>query len=298
MSELVTHVGNCLIGGEDVTEYPDGSKTRDVIRLNFNGRDFILRQNRDFIRNRGTQDFKGSFVPATTLHFGDADEADIPELLELSNKLCELLSFATESRVVVYGHDFPAEGVVRQRQSVIGTVETFRPPFTLFDGSAIKSFIEQCFPPFLQSRDSRCLHVVFDYLSHAGKTGLAIEVQLASLFILLENLKHSYALQQGHPMIKGFFRNLGATNAAPGPKLSFEALLNAMFSAVGMNPSMTQIVRLRNELIHSGLIAIDVQAKFALFEEIQDILREYLLRLLQFSGSFHCYSLGNSKTIP
>jgi len=298
MSDLVTYVGNCLIGGDDFTEYPDGSRTRDVIRLNLNGRHLVLRQNRDFIRNRGTQDVKGSFVSVTTFHFGEADEADIPELLDLSNKLCELLSFVTESRVIAYGHDFPAEGAIRQRQSVIGTVETFRPPFTVFDGSAIKNFIEQCFLPFLQHRDARGLHVVFDCLYHAGKTGSAIEVQLASLFILLENLKHSYALQNGYPMINGFFRNIGATNAAPGGKLTFETLLNSMFAAVGMNPNMIQIIRLRNELIHSGLIAIDAQAKFALFEEIQDIIREYILRLLQFSGNYHCYSLGNSKTLP
>jgi hypothetical protein len=94
--------------------------------------------------------------------------------------------------------------------------------------------------------------VVFDYLYHAGKTRLAIEVRLASLFILLESLKHSYALQQGHPMIRGYFRNLTATITAPGPKLSFETLLDGMFGAGALNPNMTQMVRLRNELIHQG----------------------------------------------
>ena len=88
--------------------------------------------------------------------------------------------------------------------------------------------------------------MVFDYLYHAGKTRLAIEVRPA------ESLKHSYALQQGHPMIRGYFRNLTATITAPGPKLSFETLLDGMFGAGALNPNMTQMVRLRNELIHQG----------------------------------------------
>lgn len=180
---------------------------------------------------------------------------------------------------------------------MIGTVETFRPPFTQYDGASIKRFIQNSFPIYTQLRYPRCLNIVFDYLYYAGKTDLALEVRLASLFILLENLKHTYANHTGHPFLKGYFRNLEATMASPGQHLSFETLLKSMFSAVGMDPDMSQIIRLRDELIHSGLISIDAQAKFALVEEIQDIIREYVLRLLQFTGTYHCYSLGRSNTI-
>jgi hypothetical protein len=113
MSELVAYIGNCLIGGEEFSTYPDGTRTRDIIRLTVDGRNVLLRQNPDFIRKSGIQDFKGQFVPVTSFLFQEAEEEDIPALLQLSNLICELLSFATESRVVLYGHDFPVAGAVR-----------------------------------------------------------------------------------------------------------------------------------------------------------------------------------------
>jgi hypothetical protein len=293
MSELVVYVSNCLIDGEEVTTNFDGSRTRDIITLNINGWQVLLRQ----APERHAQNFKGKFVAVTSLHFPDTEEGEIPLLLELSDRLCEILSFATESRVLVYGHDYPEVGTLQQRHSVIGTVGAFRPPFDPFDGAAIKHFIEKCFTPYLQNRDLRCLHVVFDYLYHAGINGLAIEVKLASLFILLENLKYTYAHQAVYPFINGFFRQIGATTASPGSKVSFETLITKMLSVFGMNRDMAQIVRLRNELIHSGLIAIDVNDRLALFEEIQDIIREYILRLLRFQGEYFCYTSKQARKI-
>lgn len=295
MPELVIHVGNCLIGGNEYTQHPDG-QVLDVVRFNVGGQSMVLRQQKDFIRNRGTRSFKGQFMPVTTFHCEIATDDEIPARLELANQICEMLSFVTESRVVTYGHDFPA-GVVLNRHAAMGTVETFRPPFSTYNGGLFKNYVEMCYPAFVQNRGPRGLNVVFDYLYHAGKTGLAIEVHLASLFILLENLKHTYALQAGYPFIGGYFRNHGATPAAKGAKKSFKDLLNAMFGAVGMNPNMDRIISLRNDLIHSGLMSLNDAGKFQLLEEINDIVREYILRLLNFHGTFYCYTLGQSRTI-
>lgn len=298
MAELIVHVANCLLVGEEISRFPDGSWTRNIIRFRIHGREVVLRQNKDYVANPNSLKFSGAFVAATSLVFPNTIEDEISSLIDLADKLCELLSFVTESRVVRFGHDFPTDGVAKQRRSVLGTVETFRPPFETADGSRIRQFVEMCFSTFLQFRDRRRLNVVFDYLYFAGKRGLAVEIQLSSLFILLENLKHTHAEDIGHPFIKGFFRNHGATTAHPGPKLSFENLLNAMFTAVGMNPNMTQIISLRNELIHSGLVAMGGDNMFRLLEQIQDIIREYLFRLLQFNGRFACYTLGKTMSVP
>ena len=67
-------------------------------------------------------------------------------------------------------------------------------------------------------------------------SNLAIEVKLGVLFILLENLKHTFAEARGYPFIKGNFRALGATPANPGKKWSFKELLTEMLAAVNGIP--------------------------------------------------------------
>ena len=70
-----------------------------------------------------------------------------------------------------------------------------------------------------------------------------------------------------------------------------------MFSQVGMSSSLNKIIRFRNELIHSGLIAIPPNERFKLFETLMDIIREYMFRIIDFSGTFRGYSPGKFTTI-
>lgn len=297
VSDLIIYLGNCLIGGDEVTPLSGGGFTRDVVRFRVSDKIYILRQDREFIRSPQREKYKGAFVGLSTLTVENVTEDAIDLVLSEAHHIAELLSFATESRVLVYGHDYPVVGYMRSRQSVIGTYESFRPPFEIGNGKAFSDFVEKTFVRYSLIRETRKLNVVFDYIYHACKVGNALEIQLASSFILLENLKHTYATDAGYPFISHFFRNLGSTVSSKGPALSFEFLLKEMFAGVGMAPTLASLIKMRNELIHSGLIALDPDEKWKIFEEVQDLIREYVLRLLGYLGSYFSYTLGGAKTI-
>jgi len=140
------------------------------------------------------------------------------------------------------------------------------------------------------------LDIVRHYYVLAEKPSQPIELKLVVLFVLLENLKHTFAVQQGYPFIKGSFRNQGATSSKPGGQKSFKCLMNEMFAAVSMSPDVSRIIKLRNELIHSGILVLSFQEKKDIYEFCQDLIREYLLRLLDYKGEYLSYS-GSIKAI-
>jgi len=72
-----------------------------------------------------------------------------------------------------------------------------------------------------------------------------------------------------------------------------------MLRAAYMTDRLDSIVKLRNELIHSGVASLSFEEHQAILNDCQDLLREYLLRLLAFRGPFSPYSAPNSeKTLP
>ena len=119
-----------------------------------------------------------------------------------------------------------------------------------------------------------------------------LEVKLAQIFIVMENLKGTFATKTGIPFFKGYFQD----NAYPNrplhkqPRIGFEALLTSMFKDVGMKPSLRRIVRLRNEIIHFGLSRKPYSSLRKDYDYCHDVVREYLLRLLNYEGEYLLYS--------
>jgi hypothetical protein len=188
--------------------------------------------------------------------------------------------------VVCYGHDYPAEAP-GERKSVVGTTRFFRPVFEIRDGAVIRDFINQTYQAYSQFERSRMLNVVIDYLLQADREALPTECRLIFAFVLLENLKHTYAVSEGIPFVEGYFRK------GPSPRdktISFKDMLTRMFKAVGMTPALDSIVSLRNAIVHSGVSDLTHHANLEAYEQIQDLVREYLLRLLGFVGSYALYS--------
>jgi hypothetical protein len=131
------------------------------------------------------------------------------------------------------------------------------------------------------------------YFAHSQFDGDPLELALVKSFVLLEHLKHTYAVDRGYPYIRGFFRLVGATDARPGPRWPFKALLTEMFQDVGMSPELDSIVDLRNEILHSGLSFLPHERQWKIYETAQDTLREYLLRLVRYSGTYFPFSSPN-----
>jgi hypothetical protein len=288
MPDLRAHVANCLIGGEMITNLEKGSFIRDTVTLTCEGRKFVVTQQKEVIENPVSH-FTGRFSMTTQILVPNVAKSAVPKVLASIDRICWLLSFACQSNVVCHGHDYPAEAP-GARKAVVGITRFFRPVFEIRDGAVIRDFIDQTYPTYTRLEKSRMLNVAIDYLLQAEREALPTECRLIFAFVMLENLKHTYAVSEGIPFVKGFFR------IGPSPKdatISFKVMLTRMFKAVGMTPALDGIVSLRNSIVHSGVSDLTHHANRQEYEHIQDLVREYLLRLLGFKGSYALYSEVN-----
>jgi hypothetical protein len=180
---------------------------------------------------------------------------------------------------------------------VMGQIEYSRPAIETTRGDLVRSFLEKTWAKYHELRAGRKINLAFNYYVLSQQSGQPMELLLVVSFVLLESLKHHFALDAGYPFIKHFFRQKGATVSKPGPRRTFEDLLREMFQEVGMSPNLTPIKDLRNDLIHSGLSTKPQIDQTAIYDACQDIIREYLLRLLDYTGDYCRFSTPNNVSI-
>lgn len=289
MPKLTAYVANLLIGGHEVTHLSNDSWVRDIIRFNCNGREFLFRQNLDAISNK-IRSPVGIFCETTVVEVENVNPTDLAEILKTIKAICWLLSFATQSRVVCYGHDYSDGTSLGERRAVIGVANHFRPVFDFNDSELIKSFIEQTYPFYKQLVEKRKLYAVFEYLYQAERATQPTEIRLLLLFISLESLKDTYARDNAIPYEKGAFRKLKKPHQKIGRAFTFQELLLKMIRSVNMGKNLQKMVNLRNEIVHSGLSQKSHSEQIQMYEDVQDLLREYILRLLNFRGKYFLYS--------
>lgn len=290
MPTLTVYVANCLIGGEEATCNPDGSWIKNVVRFNCGGRDFCFHQRADVARG-DTQALRGHFCETTTVDVENVTQAQLGKVLETLDAICWLLSFATQSRVVRYGYNFPKDSVNSQFSAVSGVANDFRPPLDPRDTTSVKRFIEQTYPTYRLLQKKRKLAAIFDYLIQSDRMSQPTEIRLLILFATLENIKDTYARGQNIPYIKGYYRKPPISPGKPGAQYSFEDLLLKALQSVRMRKGLKQVKSLRNEIIHSGLSRKSHSRQMIMFERIQDLVREYIFRLLGYRGAFFTYAL-------
>ena len=289
MADLRVYVANCLVGGHTTTQQ-GGQKTRDTIELFCDEKILVLKQTRDVALGQ-YKAFKGKFAATTEIWVENVTPVDVEKTLAIVDRVCWLLSFAGLSRVVRYGHVYPDGSGIKSHYHAFGSAEFFRPTLDICNGILIKEFIEQTYPIFKGIEVRRKLNVVIDYLLQAERPSQPTECKLLFAFVLLENLKDTFARSKGILYEHGFFRRSPDSRE----KYKFEELLNMMFSEVGMNPKLRQVVRLRNDIIHSGLSGQSHTTNWKMYESIHDILREYLLRILGYRGNYLVYSLASNS---
>jgi len=137
----------------------------------------------------------------------------------------------------------------------------------------------------------RKLRVAIDYFVSSQVLKLPLELKLLTMFVLLENLKATFASFCGYQYSSGYYQK------PSGGRWSFKGLLIEMFNDVSMNPSIDSIKALRDEIIHSGISQLPYDMQMSIFENCQDVVREYFLRLMGFSGSFFLYSGRGMKSM-
>lgn len=165
---------------------------------------------------------------------------------------------------------------------------TFRPTIELEDGGSIINFVNLCYERYKLMEHVRRLPVVFDYLVQAERMSQPIELKLLIAFVTLENLKDTFARVEGIPFKKGYFRKV------PKPKkesnrYSFEELLRLMLRRVSMRKGLKRVIVLRNEIIHSGVACKPTTWQWRMYEQLHDLIREYVLRLLNYRGHYLTY---------
>lgn len=292
-ADLHAELANCPIRGIEFIEVKgDGggvSKIRNLVRLKIGQVEFELHQRPGMTSNFGR--LKGGFVETTDVFVRQVEEADVSKTLETLSLVAEMLSFATESRVLAYSHEYPAGTGFGATHSVVGTVQLFRPPFD--EPEHIKLFVESCFDIYVQLRTRRKLNVAIDYIHHSIMRGLAIEVQAGIACLAFENLRDNFARDEGYPHVAGYFQEKGYTTKDRSKRVSFERHLTEMFQKVGQASDAARVIRIRNEVIHTGLMESNPAQKDDDLDFLESTLREYFLRTVGYHGPFFAYSGGS-----
>lgn len=292
---FTAHVANCLLIGEEAIDLGGDAWFRGRIRLTLDGRSVDVRQQQWVVHGTSWSDVRGEWRYTTDVVVDDVTEAERDGVFQLCERLAELLGFATASEVPVFGWEHAVGSPVAYKRSTIAAINYFIPVVDTREGEVVRLFIERTWAGFGRERDRRKLPAVFHYLALADRDGTPLELKLAILFIVLEQLKHSFAVSNGYVFIRPRFHVPGTTMPTRGSGRGFEALLGEMFRAVGMNPALATVVDLRNEILHSGLSARPFLELARIEGDTLMLIREYLLRLLGYSGDFFTGQQGGIR---
>lgn len=279
-SDLTGFLANCFVRGESGVVESEGHWVPNTIDLRFGGRDVsIVQDPRALIV--GPSKHNGSFVETTRVVVRDVRAEERKEVRELLERLSYLLSFAGCSQVACYGWEHDEDPPIRERWATVARARFSRPTLDIRNGGVVKGYLEGVWPEYFRLEGARDLRRVVDLFVIAETHGLPLELRLATLFILLENVKSTYAREQAYQFD-------GRNYLKPsGRAWSLNGLLSEMLKGVGMRqPKLGPVVDLRNEIVHSGASRTTYEHQEQIYDDCQDIAREYLLRSWGYSGEF------------
>jgi hypothetical protein len=268
-----------------------------LIRLNVDNIDFEIHQHPELITN--FRDYEGQQIQSTSIWVRNLNKTDFDRVESIVRDFSELLSFACAAQIRKYAYKYDQVTPSEAGHAIPGVCQFGKPVLPRPVGDvAVRVFLEKTWANYHRLRDVRQLHVVIDYLALNQLRGIPQELQLMMTFTTLENLKGTYAKSKGIPFIKPAFRKISnppKSDPAREPRYSFESLLGQMLLDMGMKPALSKVIELRNEIIHSGISQISFDQQNEILGFSQDLIREYLLRLLGFTGSYCSYAEPNGR---
>jgi hypothetical protein len=288
-TELRASVANCLIGGDKITK-TGNSWIRDLVEFDCGGYQYRFRQRPEIIHNKFNQ-HRGTFFETTEVTVANVDEDKVQEVKIAIERICWLLTFVGSCRVIPFEYEYPNGSGRIESSAVSGVAQYFRPVFEMHDGAHIKSFVEQTYNNYVLHEQSRKLNVLIDYLAQAEAPEQLIEVKLILVFVALENLKHTFAHSKGILFKDGNFRKPTWKRSDKNRNTySFKELVTLMLDDVSMTSDLNAAIKLRNNLIHTGLSEQSYHFNRELYEDVHDLIREYLLRFLGYRGRYSPYA--------
>ena len=213
------------------------------------------------------------------LNIKNVPEEDIERLKSIIYCLADLFSFSTTAQVRFCWIKYGNTGMSMGKSGVPARSKIFDTP------SCIKYFVEKCWNTYIELREKRELKVVIEMLVSIDLVNLPIESKLSIVFILLENLKHTYAKDKGYPFIGTCFYR----DSSKKESLGFKKLLEEMFKECGINDDLTNVVNLRNDIIHQGLSEIPFEEQKNILLFCRELIIEYFIRLVGCAGMFSSF---------
>jgi hypothetical protein len=285
--------------GEHVTRHKNGGWTRDKTQLKLGDYAVTIKQRKSALKSDGSKS-RGKQLDTSTIFVSKV--RSLEEGAAVVDDLCWLLSFAHSSHIQAYDYSY---GKNAKGHGVQGTYNHWRPPFHSGVGK-VSDFVQQAWPNYQKLKSTRPLPAFIHMIGASDLGGGLLEAQVSASVQCLESIKSYFAISEG-----ARYKITEAKNGTfwfGGKEMRFEQLLKLTVQDVGMTvpSSFKEIKRLRNALVHRGFIRETDNitkfifgnappggmhnAMFGVMEDAQDILREYMLRLLGYKGKWCAYS--------
>lgn len=307
MENLEVFLINLFMLGENFSNH-NNHRIRDTTVIECEGFKFEFKQLNIHLKQ---SEFINQSLITTKITIENISSDQVEHVLEVIDNLCWLLSFAQQSPVRRYSYKI---GSAEYETNCSGAV--VNPLRTIIEdsGKEIRNFIEQTYPTFKKLKSIRQLTVVFGYLCEANRSTLALEITLISYHVAIENLKNTFALEQGyiykdgkysHPLyppqdyhcknkeeycfdemtaqyIHKLYGKCGST------EMTKRMFISAKFKRAEISPFLKK----RNKIIHEGILLPfgDENYMEQAIEDrrnVSDLLRKYLLTLLNYKGSYY-----------
>ena len=191
MENLEVFLINLFMLGENFSNH-NNQRIRDTTVIECEGFKFEFKQLNIHLKQ---SEFINQSLITTKITIENIGSDQIELLLNIIDDFCSLLSFAQQSPVRRCGYKLGSEEHWTNCSAHI--LNPFA-PIIENAGKEIRNFIEQTYPTFKKLKSIRQLTVVFGYLCEANRSTLALEITLISHYVAIENLKNTFALEQGY----------------------------------------------------------------------------------------------------
>lgn len=313
MEKLEAFLINLFMWGESCSAHG----IRDTTILQCEGFVFEFKQHNIHLKQN---EYLNKTIITTTITVQNIVSEQVSQVLEIIDDFCWLLSFTQQSPVHRCGHKIDSAEHWTNCSGIV-----INPPANIIEsrGGKIRDFIEQVYPAFKELKSSRQLPVVFGYLCEAKRGSLALEASLILHYVLIENLKHTFALSLGFKYKNTHYKhpNYPPLNKQPQDSKNYNInnknqyihkfygecgsteMTKRMFEANGIHRS-SKVIKItlnkRNTMIHEGVLLPVGDPNY--FEQayqdfcaVNDLIKEYLLRILGYKGE---YFLNKDRFTP
>jgi hypothetical protein len=202
MAIFTAQVANYFGLGNTPTRYPDGSWILNQLCCKLGRYRIKITLNRLLSE---VSSWKGKQVHTAQLEV--CGVRTFSEGKRITQDVCALLSFISMSQVVAFEYSF--NGVFKS-YSVRGVVMHYRPVLDTADSDMVVTFLQQVWKNYQRLKYKRKLYAVLDMVTFFDAPSRPLELKLSQVFIVMENLKGTYAHVNSIPFAGVFFRKVSS----------------------------------------------------------------------------------------